>query len=72
MDSFRGRIVHTAQWPDDFGPEQWKGQNIAVIGAGASSVQTTPGYFPHLTRPHGIVVKHQANMLKSSTVRQAR
>jgi cation diffusion facilitator CzcD-associated flavoprotein CzcO len=43
MEKFKGRIVHTAQWPDDFGPTQWESQNIAIIGTGASSVQTTPG-----------------------------
>lgn len=47
IDSFKGRIVHTAQWPQDYGPEQWEGKNFVVIGAGSSSVQTTPGLQQH-------------------------
>ena len=43
LESFRGKVVHTAQWPDEFASEQWKGKKMVVIGAGASSVQTTPG-----------------------------
>ncbi|KAH8800479.1 flavin-binding monooxygenase-like protein [Xylogone sp. PMI_703] len=43
LETFKGRIIHTAAWPEDFGAEQWKDKRMAVIGAGASSVQTTPG-----------------------------
>jgi hydroxyversicolorone monooxygenase len=43
METFKGKIVHTAEWPDSYGPEQWKGSRVAVIGGGASSVQATPG-----------------------------
>lgn len=50
--SFNGRIIHTAQWPSDFGEEQWKGQKVVVIGAGASSVQTVPGMQPHVDELH--------------------
>jgi cation diffusion facilitator CzcD-associated flavoprotein CzcO len=42
METFKGQVIHTAQWPDNYGPEEWKGTRVAVIGAGASSVQTTP------------------------------
>ncbi|OCK79953.1 flavin-binding monooxygenase-like protein [Lepidopterella palustris CBS 459.81] len=48
MESFKGKIIHTASWPDDFGPEQWKGRRVAVIGAGSSSVQCTPGMQPYV------------------------
>ncbi|KAJ3548539.1 hypothetical protein NM208_g959 [Fusarium decemcellulare] len=50
--SFNGRIIHTAQWPSDFGQNQWKGQKIVVIGAGASAVQTVPGMQPHVDELH--------------------
>lgn len=43
IEKFKGRKVHTAKWPDDYQQEQWKGETVAVIGAGSSSVQTTPG-----------------------------
>lgn len=48
IEKFKGRLVHTAGWPDDFGEEQWKDQKIAVIGSGASSVQTVPTMQPHV------------------------
>ncbi|OAG34167.1 hypothetical protein AYO21_11699 [Fonsecaea monophora] len=52
METFKGRKVHTAQWPDDYNEDAWKGQTIAVIGAGSSSVQTTPGLQPHVKKLH--------------------
>ncbi|KAF5970676.1 flavin-binding monooxygenase [Fusarium coicis] len=42
ISRFRGRLVHTAGWPDDFWENEWKSKRIAVIGSGASSVQTVP------------------------------
>jgi cation diffusion facilitator CzcD-associated flavoprotein CzcO len=42
LDKFKGRVIHTAGWPDNFAEDQWKGLNVAVIGSGASSVQTVP------------------------------
>lgn len=38
LDSFRGRSFHTAQWPHD--PVSFEGQRVAVIGTGATGVQT--------------------------------
>jgi cation diffusion facilitator CzcD-associated flavoprotein CzcO len=37
-DSFRGPSFHTAQWPHD--PVDFKGKRVAVIGTGATGVQT--------------------------------
>lgn len=48
IDSFRGRIVHTATWPDDYQQEQWANERVAVIGSGASSIQTVPTMQPHV------------------------
>ena len=48
LDKFAGRVVHTAGWPDDFGEKEWEGKSIAVIGSGASSVQTVPTMQPHV------------------------
>lgn len=42
LKDFTGRVVHTAGWPDKYGEEEWKGETVAVIGSGASSVQTVP------------------------------
>ncbi len=37
-DSFEGRAFHTARWPKQ--PVDFKGQRVAVIGTGATGVQT--------------------------------
>lgn len=47
MDKFKGRIVHTARWPKEYQAEQWKNDRVAVIGSGASSIQTVPTMQPH-------------------------
>ena len=49
LDKFKGRVVHTAGWPSDYQEEKWKGQRVAVIGSGASSVQTVPTMQPHVS-----------------------
>lgn len=38
----------TARWPKDYQEEQWKNESIALIGSGASSVQTLPTMQPHV------------------------
>jgi hydroxyversicolorone monooxygenase len=43
LDVFEGKLLHTARWDPEYQAEQWKGQSVAVVGAGASSVQTVPG-----------------------------
>jgi 4-hydroxyacetophenone monooxygenase len=39
LDSFAGPVVHTAQWRDDV---ELRGKKVAVIGTGASAMQTVP------------------------------
>lgn len=48
INSFKGRIVHTATWPGDYQKEQWANDRVAVIGSGASSIQTVPTMQPHV------------------------
>ncbi|GME64935.1 hypothetical protein GTA08_BOTSDO02290 [Neofusicoccum parvum] len=48
LESFKGRVIHTAGWPDDYREEHWKGQNVAVIGSGASSIQVVPTMQKHV------------------------
>ena len=31
LRSFKGRLFHTARWPDDYGPEQWANERVAVL-----------------------------------------
>lgn len=42
------QVIHTADWDRDYQQEQWRGQKVAVIGSGASSVQTVPTMQPHV------------------------
>ncbi|EME80322.1 uncharacterized protein MYCFIDRAFT_56721 [Pseudocercospora fijiensis CIRAD86] len=46
-DKFKGKVMHTARWPHDYQAEQWKDDRVAVIGSGASSIQTVPTMQPH-------------------------
>ncbi|MEV0358387.1 NAD(P)/FAD-dependent oxidoreductase [Nocardia sp. NPDC050697] len=39
LAEFGGRVLHTADWPDDFDP---RGRRIVVVGTGASAVQLVP------------------------------
>ncbi|KAF1941667.1 FAD/NAD(P)-binding domain-containing protein [Clathrospora elynae] len=48
IKSFKGRIAHTARWPQDYQSEEWKNDRVAVIGSGASSIQTVPNMQPHV------------------------
>jgi hydroxyversicolorone monooxygenase len=47
IDSFKGKLVHTARWPKDYQAREWKDDRVAVIGSGASSIQTVPTMQPH-------------------------
>lgn len=47
MEKFKGRIVHTARWPENYQSEEWKKDRVVVIGSGASSIQTVPTMQPH-------------------------
>lgn len=47
LTRWTGRICHTAVWDKDYQAEQWKNDRIAIIGSGASSVQTVPNMQPH-------------------------
>lgn len=40
LDDFRGRVVHSQQWPDDLDLDD---KCIAVVGTGASAAQFVPG-----------------------------
>ncbi|KAI9733512.1 MAG: hypothetical protein M1818_007260 [Claussenomyces sp. TS43310] len=48
LQTFKGKVIHTGKWDDAYQKDQWKGENVAVIGSGASSIQTVPGMQPHV------------------------
>lgn len=41
-------ILDTARWPKDYQKEQWKDESVAIIGSGASSIQTLPNMQPYV------------------------
>ena len=47
LSKFKGKLVHTARWPDNYGPKEWENDRVVIIGSGASSVQTVPTMQPH-------------------------
>lgn len=48
LEKFKGKMIHTARWPEDYQAEAWKGERVGVIGSGASSIQTVPTMQPHV------------------------
>ncbi|KAF2790345.1 FAD/NAD(P)-binding domain-containing protein [Melanomma pulvis-pyrius CBS 109.77] len=48
MNKFKGRIEHTAKWSEDYQKEEWAKDRVAVIGSGASSIQTVPTMQPYV------------------------
>lgn len=46
LDLFQGKLIHSSAWPDDYQKEQWKNERVAVIGAGASSLQIVSSMQP--------------------------
>ncbi|KAI4906297.1 hypothetical protein J4E90_010642 [Alternaria incomplexa] len=42
-DTFKGKLVHTADWDESI---EWKGKNVAVIGNGSSGIQVVPELQP--------------------------
>ncbi len=45
LDSFTGKVVHTAQWDANY---DFRGKRVAVIGTGASAVQLIPEVAPQV------------------------
>ncbi|KAK5550925.1 hypothetical protein LTR46_011068 [Exophiala xenobiotica] len=51
IEKFKGKIMHTAHWDQSYQADQWKNDRVAVIGSGASSIQTVTSmqkYAKHL------------------------
>ncbi|KAF2800321.1 flavin-binding monooxygenase-like protein [Melanomma pulvis-pyrius CBS 109.77] len=49
LGDFKGKLMHSASWPEEYGQESWKGQKVVVIGSGASSLQIVPSMQPHVS-----------------------
>ncbi|EXJ86699.1 hypothetical protein A1O3_03652 [Capronia epimyces CBS 606.96] len=46
LNTFKGKVIHTGAWDMNYDKEQWAKDRVAVIGSGASSVQTVPNMQP--------------------------
>ncbi|KAI9162661.1 FAD-binding monooxygenase moxY [Paramyrothecium foliicola] len=55
LHEFKGRLIHTANWPANYQVDDWKKDQIAIIGSGASSIQTVPAMQPHAKHLHVFV-----------------
>src|SRR6185369_8138651 len=49
LDTFAGRVFHSAQWDHDYDPT---GKRVAVIGTGASAIQFVPRIAPEVAELH--------------------
>jgi hydroxyversicolorone monooxygenase len=50
IETFKGKLIHTARWLEEYREDEWKQDRVAVIGSGASSIQTVPTMQVGLTR----------------------
>ncbi|CAK1365721.1 putative sterigmatocystin biosynthesis monooxygenase stcW [Cercospora beticola] len=42
LHDFKGKLIHTARWPDEYTEKEWANDRVAVLGSGASSIQVVP------------------------------
>ncbi|WP_245582314.1 flavin-containing monooxygenase [Nocardioides halotolerans] len=47
LDRFHGEVFHSARWPEGY---DVAGQDVAVVGSGASAMQIVPAVAPHARR----------------------
>jgi cation diffusion facilitator CzcD-associated flavoprotein CzcO len=47
LDRFRGKLMHSARWDDDYALE---GKRVGVIGTGASAIQIVPAIAPKVSK----------------------
>lgn len=59
IEKFKGKLIHTADWPDEYQKKDWQNERVAVIGSGASSIQTVPSMQPY--------VKHMSVFVRTPT-----
>ncbi|KAK0661784.1 putative sterigmatocystin biosynthesis monooxygenase stcW [Lasiodiplodia hormozganensis] len=45
LEKFEGRLIHTADWPEDF---DFRGKDVGLIGNGSSAIQVLPAIQPHV------------------------
>ncbi|KAJ4312207.1 hypothetical protein N0V84_010048 [Fusarium piperis] len=57
LESFKGRVIHTAdraKW-EDYTKDKWANDEVVVIGSGASAYQVVPGMQPYAKRVHSFL-----------------
>ncbi|KAM3069218.1 hypothetical protein ACMFMG_010735 [Clarireedia jacksonii] len=50
LEKFKGKVIHTSKWPENYQEEQWAKEKVAVLGSGASSIQTVPAIQPYVKK----------------------
>lgn len=48
LRTFKGKLIHSARWPDEYTAEQWQNERVAILGSGASSIQIAPTMQPRV------------------------
>jgi cation diffusion facilitator CzcD-associated flavoprotein CzcO len=42
LDTFKGKLVHTARWPEDYQAEAWEADKVVVIGSAPPQFRQFP------------------------------
>lgn len=50
IDSFRGRLLHTARFDQTYQEEQWSKETVAVVGSGSTSLQVVTAMQPQVKK----------------------
>ncbi|RFU33288.1 hypothetical protein B7463_g3052, partial [Scytalidium lignicola] len=48
IEKFKGKLIHTARWPEQYQEQEWSKEKVVIIGSGASSIQTVPNMQPYV------------------------
>ncbi|KAF4335970.1 sterigmatocystin biosynthesis monooxygenase stcW [Fusarium beomiforme] len=57
LETFKGRVIHTADRPqwEEYTQDHWANEEVAVIGSGASAYQVVPGMQPYAKKVHSFL-----------------
>ncbi|KAF8428410.1 hypothetical protein L210DRAFT_3564312 [Boletus edulis BED1] len=58
LGSFKGKLIHTADWDTDNwreGVKDWKDKTVGVIGVGSSAIQVVPALQPYVGKLYNFV-----------------
>ncbi|WWC89323.1 uncharacterized protein L201_004244 [Kwoniella dendrophila CBS 6074] len=74
LSKFRGKLIHTAAWPEDL---DLKGKKVALIGIGSSAIQVLPQIQPlvescsiYIRSPTWIAPSREGELLSSEQIKR--